>query len=549
MKYEVRILAVCLLVGIALTLSPEVGAQLLGPEYRLNPGDVLVVQVFGEPDIAGEYTIGPAGTITLPQIGQVYLRNMTLDEAQQELTKRVGELLRFPHVVLSINEMASSRKVYVSGYVERQGPLVLPFGATVVDAISGAGTGDLSDLRRVKITHPGESAKTLDLSGLRTDQPMDITEYVQYGDVIYVPKVQDKIAVLGQVNKPGTVYLPVGEEVTVLDVLSRVAQGLSAGADRSSALLIRKEAPAKIIDLNKLLKQGDITENVTLQAGDVLVVHEAANMSVVGEVTHPATFRSGEPVTVLEALAQAGGFTLEADLEQAQIFSAAGEARAVNLEALLKEGDLSQNLLLAPGDILVVPEAEPETIMMVGAVSKPGVLNIAHQKERDVLRIVTAAGPTPLADLRHVTIYRGEQQLVANLQAVMDEGKLEENIEVEPGDVVMVHKKETLYVLGAVGQQGRIAWEPDMTIFEALVMAGSITERAYKDRIHLVRTRPDGTWEHVQTAMQLEKGIPMEPLELKPGDIIYVQARGVKRPILTLIRDALWMFGALRSVL
>ena len=87
-----------------------------------------------------------------------------------------------------------------------------------------------------------------------------------------------------------------------------------------------------------------------------------------------------------------------------------------------------------------------------------------------------------------------------------------------------------------------------MTIFEALVMAGSITERAHKDRIHLVRTRPDGTWEHVQLAMQLERGIPMEPLELKPGDIIYVQVRGVKRPILTQIRDALWTFGALKNI-
>jgi len=40
----------------------------------------------------------------------------------------------------------------------------------------------------------------------------------------------------------------------------------------------------------------------------------------------------------------------------------------------------------------------------------------------------------------------------------------------------------------------------------------------------------------------------MEPLELKPGDIIYVQVRGVKRPILTQIRDALWTFGALKNI-
>ena len=80
----------------------------------------------------------------------------------------------------------------------------------MVDALAAAGSGDLSDLRRVRLTHPGEPSKILDLSGLRTEQPIDVTERVQYGDVIYVPKVRERIAVLGQVNNPGTAYLPVG---------------------------------------------------------------------------------------------------------------------------------------------------------------------------------------------------------------------------------------------------------------------------------------------------------------------------------------------------
>ncbi len=535
---------------LSILLSPTGAAQLLGPEYRLSPGDVVVVQVFGEQGISGEYPIGPAGTITVAQIGQVYVRDMTLAEAQDELTERLGELLRFPHVVLSINEMASSRKVYVSGYVEKQGPLVLPFGATVIDALSGAGTNDRSDLGRVRITHPGQSPETLDLSGLRTEQPIDVAERLQYGDVIYVPKVQDKITVLGQVNKPGTVHLPVGEKVTVLDALSRVAEGLSPGADRSSALLIRKDNQTKVIDLNQLLKHGDMTQNETLQAGDVLVVHEAAHTSVVGEVSQPATFRTGEPVTVLEVIAQTGGFTPEAALEEAQVVSAAGESRPVDLKALWEEGDLTQNLLLSPGDILVVPEAEPETVMVVGAVGNPGVLNIAHQKERDVLRLVTLSGPTPIADLRRTTIYRDGQQIVANLQAAMDEGKLDENVEVKPGDVVMVPEKETLYVLGAVGQQGKVLWEPDMEVLDALALTGGIIPDADPNNVNLVRTRPDGTWEHVKLSVdKLDEGIPPEPLELKPGDILYVARRGARPNILALIRNALWSLGAVMSIL
>ncbi len=536
--------------GLLMMSAVSSGAQLLGPEYRLSPGDVLQVQVFGEQQMSGEYTVGPAGTISIPQMGQIYVRDTTLKDIEKVLTERLSELLRFPHVLVTINETASTRKVYVSGQVEKQGPLLLPFGATVVDALAGAGIGDFSDISRVRVTHPGQSPTTLDFSGLRTDEPIDISERVQYGDIIYVPKVQDKIAVLGQVNQPGSVYVPIGEEVTVLEALSRIGQGLSARADRSAALLIRKDSTTISIDLNKLLEEGDITQNKLLQAGDVLVVHEAANISVVGEVTNPTTFLSGEPVTVLQAISQAGGFTREAALTQGQVFTHAGEARPVDLEALWKEGDLTQNVLMYPGDILVVPEAEPETLMVVGAVARPGPLDIAQQEERDVLRIVTVAGVTATADLRRVTIYREGDQIVANLQAVMDEGKLEQNVDVEPGDVIMVPEKETLYVLGAVGRQGKLAWEPGMSIVDVLTAVGGLAARAQKNNIAVVRTRPDGTWESIKLSVgPLAQGIPPEPHELKAGDIVYVPPRGVKRNILTLIRDALWTVGAVINIL
>ena len=493
--------------GLLVMSAASGGAQLLGPEYRLSPGDVLQVQVFGEQQMSGEYTVGPAGTVSIPQMGQIYVRDTTLEDIAEVLTERLSELLRFPHVLVTINEMASTRKVYFSGYVDKQGPMLLPFGATVVDALAGAGIGDFSDISRVRVTHPGQNPITLDFSGLRTDAPIDTSERVQYGDIIYVPKVQDKIAILGQVNQPGSVYVPIGEEVTVLEALSRIGQGLSARADRSTALLIRKDSTTISIDLNKLLREGDITQNRVLQAGDVLVVHEAANISVVGEVVNPTTFLSGEPVTVLQAISQAGGFTREAALTQGQIFSHAGETYPVDLEALWKEGDLLQNRLMYPGDILVVPETEP------------------------------------------VIIYRDGDQIVANLQAVLDEGKLEQNVDVEPGDVIMVPDKETLYVLGAVGRQGKLAWEPGMSIVDVLADVGGFAARAQKNNITVVRTRPDGTWESIKLSVgTLAQGIPPEPHELKAGDIVYVPPRGVKRNILTLIRDALWTVGAFQNI-
>ncbi len=528
--------------------GPASSAELLGPDYQLSPGDVLQIDVFGDAEMSGRYTVGPAGTITLPQLGQVYLRNFTMAEAHEHLTERVGELLRLPYVVLSIREIESVRQVYVSGYVERPGALMLPFGAKVLDAVIGAGITDLSDLRRVRVTHPGEGTVTLDLSGIRTEQPIDVTERVQYGDVVYVPKVRERIAVLGYVTNPTTVYLPVGEEIRILEAITRLAGGLAPGADNSTALLIHQDQETETIDLHRLIKEGDVTQNKVLRAGDVVVINEADSISIVGEVVSPATFRSSDPVMALQLLAQAQGFTPEADLTAAHVYSPDGQVRPVNLKALWEEGDLSQNLEIFPGDVLVVPEREPETVLVVGAIAEAQVLNIADVKQRDILRVVTLSGALPAADLRHVTIYRGDKPLIIDVQAMTDEGKLDQNIDVEPGDIVMVPEKDTLYVLGAVGVQGKFPWEPELTVLDVIARSGGLSEAANTSEVHILRHGDeDGEWEHIVVSIgDYRRGLPPDEAILEVGDIVYVPPKKMRKPLLEQIRDLVWVAGMAR---
>ncbi len=539
-----------LISGLLLTagLSSAGDQCLLGPDYQLSPGDVLQVEVFGSADMSGTYTVGPAGTITMPQLGQVYLRGMTIEQARQHLTERLGEFLRLPYVILSIREIESVRKVYVSGYVSSQEPLMLPFGATVVDAVIGAGITELSDLAHVRVTHPGEQPKVLDLSGIRTEQPIDVTERVQYGDIIYVPKVQERVAVLGYVNNPTTVRIPVGEEVRVLDAITRVAGGLAAGADKSTALLIHRDHRSETIDLHRLIREGDVSENKVLQPGDVVVVNEAGSISVVGEVNSPATFRSGEPLRVLELLAQAQGFTPQADLVAAQVYSPDGKMRSVDLKALWEKGDQSQNIQLFPGDILVIPKKEPETVLIAGAVEQPHVLDIGSIKEHDLLRIVTLSAPTQMADLRRVTVYRQGKPITVDIKAMMDEGQLSENIDVEPGDIIMVPEKETLYVLGAVGVQGKFPWEPGLTALDVVARSGGLSESAKTNEVHILRPDPEAKkWQHMVVSIgDYKKGIPPDEAILQPADIVYVPPKKPTKPFLDQLRDLLWIAGVAR---
>jgi polysaccharide export outer membrane protein len=502
---------------------------------------MLNVNVYGEQDLSKNYPVGPAGTITMPLIGQVPVADLTLDQAQQVLTKRLKTVLRSPHLVVGIDEASSVRKVYVLGYVTTQGPLELHLGATIFDALAAAGPTDISDLRQIQLTHPGQTPVTLDLSGLRTGKLLGVNDRLIFGDVIYVPKLEDRVSVLGQVKTPGSAVMPLGQTITVLDALARIGGGLTADASLSNALLVHVSGDATPINLDALMKRGDISQNVVLQAGDTLVVQQAENISVVGEVVQPVSFLSNQPVTVLQALAQAGGFTAKADLAHTQLVSARGVTRVLDIKALWDRGDLSQNVKLQPGDVLVLPKMAATNLLIVGAVVKPGVIDLADTQQRDLLRMVTYAGVSPQSDLTKVQVYRDEQQFVIDVNAVMN-GDVKSNMQLQPDDIVMVPEKSVIYVLGTVLHQGKLPWDTKLTVLDAISDAGGLGPRANENGTILVRPVAKGKTQIFKVPLgDLRKGKAPENYRLQPGDIIFVPNLGEREAGMGILRDLMYM--------
>ena len=517
--------------------------------YKLGPGDVLRVEVFGEKDLSGTFRIGPSGSIVLPQVGAVDISGLTLAQAQERIREALSELLRRPMVGVSIDELASARKVYVGGKVSSPGPRELPFGATVLDAIIAAGIRPDSDLRHVRLTRPGQAPRILDLSGWKTAKGVDISVPLRWGDIIFVPELTERISILGAVAQPVTLVPAIGERITVLEAIARAAGGLTEEADPANATLLHADGTSTHLDIRRLLEEGDVSQNVELKPGDVLIVPKAKSVSVVGEVEQPVSFIASEPVPVLEALARAGALQPQADLKHARIIRPSG-VEEVDLDALVKEGRRVGEVKLNPGDVLVIPEAPPEEILLAGAVTKPGPVDIRQVQKRDILRILTAVGLTEAADGTRVCVFRGDQQIIVNYKRILEQGDLKKNMDLQPGDLVYVPSLDKIYVLGAVGSGGRAIPCPDegVKLLDALVRAGGLGQSADPNNIHIVRPRPDGTTEHVQVRLgDVKKGRVPPAIVLKPGDIVYVGAR--KRPFsLSQLRTLLWTVTLLRNV-
>lgn len=104
---------------------------------------------------------------------------------------------------------------------------------------------------------------------------------------------------------------------------------------------------------------------------------------VVGEVSKPGQQEVTDiPLTVLEAVNRAGGFTPEADHSRV-LLTRKGLTYRIDIQAMYEEGATDQNALLEPGDILNVQDRSFNKIFVLGEVQKPG--SIVMTKKRSTL--------------------------------------------------------------------------------------------------------------------------------------------------------------------
>lgn len=176
------------------------------------------------------------------------------------------------------------------------------------------------------------------------------------GVTVIVSKYNSKkISVLGQVRVPGLLRL-----VSDVDLLQGVAiaGGLTENADLQGALLVR-DAQIVPVDFVALFKRGDLSQNLTLHGGDVVLIPNIQDKKVfvLGEVSRPHTLVLRPGVTLLEAVAQAGGFTRDAKKTSVMVVRgglADPTLLTVDIDKLTR-GEGPRDMALEPGDVVYVP--------------------------------------------------------------------------------------------------------------------------------------------------------------------------------------------------
>ncbi len=169
----------------------------------------------------------------------------------------------------------------------------------------------------------------------------------------------NKAFVLGRVSKPGVINFP--GKGTLLEALA-LAGGLpdqGKEASLTKCAIIRGNDTVIWIDLQDLLKNGNMALNAPIRNNDVIYIPEATDdlIYVMGEVVTPGAIQRRGGMNVLKAIMMAGGLNKQANPENIFVIrqqSLKGDVIKVDLRNLLERGDFSQNFTLMSNDIVFI---------------------------------------------------------------------------------------------------------------------------------------------------------------------------------------------------
>src|SRR6266446_9551656 len=194
------------------------------PDYKLGPGDNLVLILTGDVELTYSLPVTREGFVLIPQVGQVHVANLTLDQLRDVLYTRLGRVYsgvrrtasattRFDVTVANVR----ANQAYVVGEVAQPGAYQISSLGTVLTALYAAGgVTERANLRGVEVRRLGKSIATLDLYDylLRGDTRNDIR--LETGDVVFVGVHGTRVKVTGAVRRPATYELKPGETLANL---------------------------------------------------------------------------------------------------------------------------------------------------------------------------------------------------------------------------------------------------------------------------------------------------------------------------------------------
>ena len=369
------------------------------------------------------------------------------------------------------------------------------------------------------------------------------------GDVVTVRSLSSQeaseVTVEGAVDLPGAFAFREG--LTVDDLLN---QARLRGDARLDVAYLRRSNPDSTVSIREVSLEGN-RARIQLERGDELQVlslsqfQDRAHVAVTGAVRDPIPtfpFSSTEPLTVRDALLQAGGTTPNASNRGVLFRRVTVDDPQLRFEYVDLEGD-GENIVLQPYDSLVIYPREylerQFTVSLLGAVQRPG--DYKYDPSLGFRELLTLGGGFAVgADRQRVEIFRldfagaetrtlqGSLSLDSAFMLIGGSGAFGT---LQPFDVIVVRTMANFSAIRTVTVQGEVRYpgpypilDEQSRVADFIRAAGGVTSQAFPAGSTLLRVASDVGFVIVDVAEVLRDPGGYQNIQLRDGDVLDIPA-------------------------
>lgn len=554
-------------------------ANLSGPvdaNYRLGPGDRLVLIITGDVQASYQLDVTREGFVVIPQVGQISVASLTMGQLNTLLRSQLARSFsgvaegrtRFSVSVANLR----ANQVYVVGDVRRPGSYVVSSAGTALSALYAAGGPTVNgSFRTVEVRRAGRAVDVLDVYDylIRGDATHDVR--LETGDVIFVPIHQSRVRIVGEIARPATYEVKPGE---TLGNLLRNAGGFKATAARQRVLIERIVPPSErreggwdriTLDASTDGLLAGSGTGITLQNGDVVrvlaITDKVRNRIVVmGNVFQPGAQGLTAGMRLSDALRKAGGLQPDTYLGEALVTRLRADGAEVQLRATLADstGRVLNDFALTENDqiqVFSLADFRPERYVAIGGAVREG--GRFSYREGMTLRdlVLLAKGVTEGAELNEAEIARlpsnrTEGRTAQSLRVALDSTYLFERgpngeyigppglafaasgapeVKLLPYDNVLIFRQPGWELQRVVSVRGEVRYPGNYALLkkserlsDVIARAGGLTAEAYAAGVVFTRGQDSIGRVGVDLPSALRRYDGADNLVLQKGDVIDV---------------------------
>ena len=450
----------------------------LDSSYILDFGDSLQIQLIGQKNSIEELSINRDGSITIPDLGKVFLAGISLDDANTIIKDKYNNAYIGVEAYITLTNIRDIQ-VLITGNAFSPGIYTLNGNSNILHALSMAGgINENGSYRKVDLLRNNVVIKSIDLYEIFIDGKSGFGQRLRTGDTILVNPSLNLVTVSGAINRPGIYELEPSESFLNL---FEFANGFADAANQSSIRIERLEGESSsFINISNI----DDLASIQSQPGDRLDIGEyiRKKVKIVGAVNTPGTYVISKGETLSSVIKKANGYRDDA-------YTFAGILN--NKKALELSKQASKTLyrnfvqkLMTKGDPLFASPSLPYALRELKKSSPSGRV-IA---EFDLSIINTDP----------------------SLDTILDEGD----------EIIIPIKTQQVYIFGEVNSSGAIRYLPNKDVNDYLLKSGGVTEGADEKYIYVVH--PNGEVNKVFNQKLSFLNKRGNEVMIYPGSVIYV---------------------------